>query len=84
MGLVDLVWVRIFFSTSGDRIFFRDIQQCKILFPTLHAHYIFSVGIFFLPGIPCNIFLPHNQSAGYFSLKSPIPSLKSQMVDPQP
>ena len=66
MGLVDLVWVRIFFSTSGDRIFFPDIQQCKILFPTLHAHYIFSVGIFFLPGIPCKIFFPHNQSAGYF------------------
>ena len=83
--MVDLVWVRIFFPTSGDRIFFPDIQQCKILFPTLHAHYIFSVGIFFF----CQQFL-----ATFFSLtislqdiflwNHPYPLLKVKWSIPNP
>ena len=85
VGMVDLVWVRIFFPTSGDRIFFPDIQQCKILFPTLHAHYIFSVGIFFF----CQLFL-----ATFFSLtislqdiflwNHPYPLLKVKWSIPNP
>ena len=35
-------------------------------------------GIFFRQVCPCKIFSPQNQSAGYFSLKSPIPPLEEE------
>ena len=74
-----------FFPNLWWQNFFPDIQQCKILFPTLHAHYIFSVGIFFF----CQLFL-----ATFFSLtislqdifpwNHPYPLLKVKWSIPNP
>ena len=72
----DLDWVRLFFpQTSGNRIFFGNIQGCKIFSPGIQA--IFFVGYFFPQVFPCEIFFfPQTQSAGYFFLKSPLPPSK--------
>ena len=85
VGMVDLVWVRIFFPTSSDRIFFPDIQQCKILFPTLHAHYIFSVGIFFFARYSLQHFFPSQSVCRIFFLwNHPYPLLKVKWSIPNP
>ena len=56
----DLDWVRLFFpQTSGGRIFFRNIQGCKIFSPGIQA--IFSVGYFFPQVFPYKkFFFPSN------------------------
>ena len=61
----DLDWVRLFFpQTSGDRIFCRHIQGCKIFSPGIQA--IFSVGYFFPQVFPCK---------NFFSLKLSLPDI---------
>ena len=59
-GMGDLDWVRLFFpQTSGDRIFFRNIQGCKIFSPGIQA--ILQCRIFFSSGISLQeIFFPSN------------------------
>ena len=79
----DLDWVRLFFpQTSGDRIFFCNIQGCKIFSPGIQA--IFFVGYFFPQVFPCEIFFfPQTQSAGYFFLQSPLPPSKVKWSAPK-
>ena len=81
----DLVWVRfLFLQTSGDRIFFPDIQRCSVRFFARiisHERYFFQWSKFFPPVISLQkIFLTRNQSAGIFFSEithSPLPPQKS-------
>ena len=74
-GIGDLVWVRMFFFSKPLEIA-RDI----IVSPTYNGARVFFRAGYSRPPPPRPKFFlvsfsPQNQSAGYFFLKSPVPSL---------
>ena len=74
-GIGDFVWVRFFFQTYVDRIFFLTYNGVGF-FPALYAvkDIFFKRSNFFPRNSHARIFSPRNQSAGYIYifLKSPI------------
>ena len=74
------VWV-----ISGVRIFFTDIQQCKISVSALYTAWavFLQCRILFFPVISLQAFSPQNPSAGYFFLKSPITPSKVKWSAPK-
>ena len=74
VGMVDLVWVRIFFPTSGDRIFFLTYNSARFYFQ--HYTLYFQCRNFFLPGIPCKIFFLAISLQDIFLWNHPYPLLK--------
>ena len=85
VGLVDLVWVRIFFSTSGDRIFFSWHTTVQDFISNITRTLYFQCRNFFF----CQVFL-----ATFFSLtislqdiflwNHPYPLLKVKWSIPNP